>query len=134
MKALSNFFFFCSFYQMRIKVCEKFMDINEILKLCKLTEEEMTEYLELTKNIDHKEDHKRAYRTMMNQTRRELLKFIGTNVKTLEELKDNFEDVRDTLNYHLSMLEQLFYIMNTNSGWKATPKGIGFLYNAILND
>ncbi|MFX1379679.1 MAG: hypothetical protein ACFFA4_11380 [Promethearchaeota archaeon] len=110
------------------------MDMKEIIKLCKLTEEEMTEYLKLTKNIDHKEDHKRAYRTMMNQTRRELLKFIGINVKTFKELKDNFKEVSDTLNYHLSMLEQLFYVANTKSGWKATPRGIGFLYNAIMED
>ncbi|UCC18922.1 MAG: hypothetical protein JSV62_12545, partial [Promethearchaeota archaeon] len=101
------------------------MDIKEILEKCKLTEEEMTEYLQLTKNIDHKEDHKRAYRTMMNQTRRELLKFIGIDVKSFEELKDNFKEVSDSLNYHLSMLEQLFYIVNTKSGWKATPRGIG---------
>ena len=110
------------------------MDMKEIIKLCKLTEEEMTEYLQITKDIDHKEDHKRAYRTMMNQTRRELLKFIGINVKTFEEIKDNFKEVADTLNYHLSMLEQLFYIVNTKFGWKATPRGIGFLYNAILEE
>ncbi len=108
--------------------------MKEILERCKLTEEEMTEYLQLTKNIDHKEDHKRAYRTMMNQTRRELLKFIGINVKTIEELNDSFKEESDTLNYHLSMLEQLFYIVNTKSGWKATPRGIGFLYNAIMED
>ncbi|MFX1418104.1 MAG: hypothetical protein ACFE9N_04195 [Promethearchaeota archaeon] len=110
------------------------MDMKEILRLCKLTEDEMKEYLQLTKNIDHKEDHKRAYRTMMNQTRRELLKFIGINVKTIEELKNNFKEEIDTLNYHLSMLEQLFYVVNTKSGWKATPRGIGFLYNAIMED
>jgi hypothetical protein len=132
MKVLSNFIFFYSFSQLKTKISEKFMDMKEIIKLCKLTEEEMTDYLQLTKNIDHKEDHKRAYRTMMNQTRRELLKFIGINVKTLEELKDNFKELGDTLNYHLSMLEQLFYIVNTKSGWKATPRGIGFLYNAIM--
>ena len=108
--------------------------MKEILEKCQLTEEEMKEYLRITKNIDHKEDHSRAYRTMMNQTRRELLKFIGINVKTFEEIKDNFKEICDTLNYHLSMLEQLFYIVNTKSGWKATPRGIGFLYNAILQD
>jgi hypothetical protein len=109
------------------------MDMKEILKICKLTEEEMKEHTRLTKNIDHKEDHKRAYRTMMNPTRRELLKFIGTNVRTIEQIKDNFQDV-EQINYHLTMLEQLFYIMNTKSGWKSTPRGIGFLYNAILSE
>jgi hypothetical protein len=40
--------------------------MKENIKLCKLTEEEMTEYLQLTKNIDHNEGHERVYRTMMN--------------------------------------------------------------------
>ncbi|MFX0038937.1 MAG: hypothetical protein ACFFCY_14600 [Promethearchaeota archaeon] len=110
------------------------MDMKEILKLCRLTEEEMKEYLQLTKNVNHKEDHKRAYRTMMNQTRRKLLKFIGTNIRTIEQIKSNFKEEDDSLNYHLSMLEQLYYIMNTKNGWKATPRGIGFLNNAIMGD
>lgn len=110
------------------------MDMKEILKLCKLTEDEMTKYLQITKNVDHKEDHKRAYRTMMNQMRRELLKYIGTNIRTFEDIKNNFKEEIDNLNYHLSMLEQLFYIINTKSGWKATPRGIGFLHNAIMGD
>ncbi|MFX0042829.1 MAG: hypothetical protein ACFE8L_07945 [Candidatus Hodarchaeota archaeon] len=110
------------------------MNIKEIMKNCRLTEEEMKEYLRLTKDIDHKEDHRRAYRTMMNQTRRELLRFIGTNIRTFEQIKDEFQVEEDHIIYHLSMLEQLFYIMNTESGWKATPRGIGFLHNAIMED
>ena len=108
--------------------------MKEIIESCQLTEEEMKEYLRITKNIDHKEDHSRAYRTMMNQTRRELLKFIGIKTKTLEQIKNQFEEEEDLLKYHLSMLEQLYYIMNTETGWKATPRGIGFLYNAIMGD
>ena len=108
--------------------------MKEIVESCQLTEEEMKEYLRITKNIDHKEDHSRAYRTMMNQTRRELLKFIGTNIRTFEEIENNFEEESNTLNYHLSMLEQLFYVMNTKTGWKATPRGIGFLRNAVMED
>lgn len=108
--------------------------MKEIMEKCQLTEEEMKEYLRLTKNIDHKEDHSRAYRTMMNQTRRELLKFIGITIKTFEQIINKFQEEEDLLKYHLSMLEQLFYILNTESGWKATPRGIGFLHNAIMGD
>ena len=108
------------------------MELKEIIKNCKLTEEETQEYLRLTKDIDHKLDHGRAYRTMMNQTRRELLKFIGTNIRTMNQVKTEFQMEEDQLRYHLSMLEQLFYIMNTESGLKATPRGIGFLNNAIM--
>ena len=106
--------------------------MKEILSKCQLTEEEMKQFLQLTKNIDPKEDHRRAYRTMMNQTRRELLKFIGVNIKTFEQMKNNFQVEEDQIRYHLSMLEQLFYVMNTESGWKATPRGIGFLNNALM--
>ncbi|MFX1478269.1 MAG: hypothetical protein ACFFCI_09060 [Promethearchaeota archaeon] len=108
------------------------MDIEEILKLCKLTKEEMKEYLRITNTIDPKEDHKRAYRTMMNQTRRELLIFIGVNIKTFEQIMNKFQEDKEQIKYHLSMLEQLHYLMETKSGWKATPRGIGFLYNAVL--
>jgi len=110
------------------------MDINEIIKKCKLTEEEMENYLQVTKDIDPKADHSRAYRTMMNQTRRELLKFIGINVKTLDQIKDNFQVDIQQLMYHLSMLEQLNYVIHSNDNWKATPRGIGFMYNAIMGD
>jgi len=99
------------------------MNIKEIMKNCRLTEEEMKEYLQVTKDIDHKEDHRRAYRTMMNQTRRKLLRFIGTNIRTFEQIKDEFQIEEDHIIYHLSMLEQLFYIINTKNGWKATPRG-----------
>ncbi|MFX1481228.1 MAG: hypothetical protein ACFFCI_24370 [Promethearchaeota archaeon] len=110
------------------------MDLKEIMEKCQLTEEEMKEYLRITKDFDHKEDHSRAYRTMMNQTRRDLLKFIGINIKTIEQIKNQFEEEEDFLKYHLSMLEQLYYVVNTETGWKATPRGIGFLYNAIMGD
>ena len=110
------------------------MNIKEIMKNCRLTEEEMKEYLQVTKDIDHKEDHRRAYRTMMNQTRRKLLRFIGTNIRTFEQIKDEFQIEEDHIIYHLSMLEQLFYIINTKNGWKATPRGIGFLHNVIMED
>lgn len=93
------------------------MDIKEILKICKLTEEEMNNYLRLTKDFDHKEDHKRAYRTMMNPTRRELLKFIGTNIRTLKEINNKFEEDEQQIKYHLSMLTQLFML------WIPKPAG-----------
>jgi hypothetical protein len=110
------------------------MDMKDILKLCKLNEEEMQKYLDLGKDVDHKTDHSRAYRTMMNQTRRELLKFIGTDIRTNHQIEKEFQTDFEQLRYHLSMLEQLLYIMYTATGWKATPRGIGFLFNAIMGE
>ena len=52
----------------------------------------------------------------------------------MAEIEKEFAMKEDVLKYHLSMLEQLFYIMNTDIGWKATPRGIGFLYNAIIGE
>ena len=108
------------------------MKMDEILKICKLTKEELRQFYRNTEGIDKTLDHSRAYRTMMNQTRRDLLRFIGTNIRTRDQVKNEFEPEAEKLEYHLSMLEQLNYIMNTETGWKATPRGIGFLNNAIM--
>jgi len=110
------------------------MNMKEILEICQLNDEEMKIYQEAIKNTNPKEDHYNAYRTMMNQTRRDLLKFIGSDLRTIEQLKAKFREVGEQIHYHLNMLEQLFYIMKTETGWKATPRGLGFLYNAILGD
>jgi hypothetical protein len=110
------------------------MKMDEILKVCKLTKEELKKFYRNIEGIDKTLDHSRAYRTMMNQTRRELLKFIGTNIRTMDQVKKEFKTQAGQLDYHLSMLEQLNYIMHTEKGWKATPRGIGFLSNAIMGD
>ena len=110
------------------------MEMEEILKICKLTKEELKKFYQNIKGIDKTLDHSRAYGTMMNQTRRGLLRFIGTNIRTMEQIKNEFKIEHGQLDYHLSMLEQLNYIMNTKTGWKATPRGIGFLSNAIMGD
>ena len=110
------------------------MEMYEILKVCKLTKEELKVFYRNIEGIDRTLDHSRAYRTMMNQTRRDLLKFIDTNIRTMDQVKNRFKSEASQLDYHLSMLEQLNYIMNTETGWKATPRGIGFLSNAIMDD
>ena len=110
------------------------MEMDEILKLCKLTKEELKEFYRNIEGTDKTLDHSRAYRTMMNQSRRALLKFIGSEIRTMDQVRREFKTEADQLDYHLSMLEQLHYIMNTETGWKATPRGIGFLNNAIMGD
>lgn len=105
---------------------------KSILDKCCLTEDEMDEYLKMTEHIDPKDEHDHLYRTMSNQTRRQLLKTIDRNAMPLKELKKRLQIDNDQLQYHLSMLEQLFFLMETESGWKATPRGLGFLYYTIL--
>ena len=46
--------------------------------------------------------------------------------------KENFKEEEQLLKYHLSMLEQLYYVINSENYWKSTPRGIGFLNNAIM--
>jgi hypothetical protein len=105
---------------------------KDIMDKCCLSNEELDEYLEMTEHIDPKDEHDHLYRTMMNQTRRNLLKFIDTDARTIHEIRDNVHLADEQLQYHLSMLEQLFFVMNTESGWKNTPRGLGFLYYTIL--
>jgi len=105
---------------------------KSILDKCCLTEEEMDEYLKMTEHIDPKDEHDHLYRTMMNQTRRDLLKTIDRDAMPFDGLKEHLQIDDDQLQYHLSMLEQLFFLMETESGWKATPRGLGFLYYTIL--
>ena len=110
------------------------MDMKEIIEKCQLNEEEMKKFSHLTKAINHKEDHRRDYRTMMNQTRRNLLKLIGEKVRTLDQIKERFNEENDQITYHLSMLEQCYYIINSTDGWKSTPGGIAFLENAKMGE
>ncbi|MHA1689611.1 MAG: winged helix-turn-helix domain-containing protein [Promethearchaeota archaeon] len=110
------------------------MTTEEIMDKCKLTKEELKQYYKKLESIkDIKVDHSRAYRTLMNPLRREILEFIGFKVKTTEEIEKGLKIDSNQLNYHLSMLEQLNYVMNCSEGWKATPRGIGFLLNAQMD-
>ncbi|TFF89978.1 MAG: ArsR family transcriptional regulator [Promethearchaeota archaeon] len=108
------------------------MEKEEILEKCRLTDDELEEFNKQIEQMDHKEDHARAYRTLSNPIRRDILEFIECEIKSFEEIQNELEIKEDQLRYHLSMLEQLNFLMDTESGWKATPRGIGFLYNAKM--
>jgi len=109
-------------------------EMKKLITKSKLTEEELKVFFEETNKIDHKLDHSRAYRTMMNEARRELLKFIGYDVRSLDDIKNEFKLGEDQLNYHLSMLQQCLYVIESVEGWKSTPRGLGFLENTRLED
>ena len=111
---------------------ETFIGSRDILDKCILKKEEMEEYLQKTEHIDPKDEHDHLYLVMTNETRREILKFIDIKARSFEEMKNKFQLEDEKLNYHLSMLEEVFFIMNTKTGYKATPHGLGFLYHTIL--
>jgi DNA-binding transcriptional ArsR family regulator len=79
-----------------------------------------------------KEDHSRGLRALQNSTRREILRFIGKQVKTIEEIVTHFNSDESTISFHLSMLEQALFIEKVNDRWGLTPRGIGYLENVEL--
>jgi len=82
--------------------------------------------------MNHKLDHSLAYRTMISEIRRDLLKYIGNEIRDIKEIQEEFQIGEDQLKYHLSMLNQGLYVIESNNKWKATPRGLGFLANAVL--
>ena len=109
------------------------MERKYIIK-SKLTKEELQSISKNTKDLNPKQSHYRAFRTMMSEIRRELLKYIGSEIRSIDEIKEQFKLEIDQLNYHLSMLEQCYYIINSREGWKSTPLGLAFLDNAKMGD
>ncbi|MFX1390835.1 MAG: hypothetical protein ACFE9Z_12295 [Promethearchaeota archaeon] len=109
-------------------------EITNTMKKSELTKEELKKILAKTEDSDPKLDHYRAYRTLMNETRRELLKFIGYEIRSIDEIKKEFNLEDDQLNFHLSMLSQSLFIIESHKGWKSTPRGIGFLNNAKMGE
>ena len=103
-------------------------------KKLRLTKDEMKIFLEKVESVDKRQDHSNAMRCMSNETRRELLNFIGYEVRSMEELKKKFEMEVNQIKYHLSMLEHSLYVIESDEGYKSTPRGIGFMENAILED
>ncbi len=109
-------------------------EFEKMKKKSKLTKDEMKVFLEKLESVDKKVDHSNLMRCMSNETRRELLNFIGYNMRSNEEISKKFEMEADQVKYHLSMLEHSLYVMESQEGWKSTPRGIGFMENAILED
>ena len=100
---------------------------REVLKKRK---QEWLEKLKKTqKLISPTEDHKRGLRALQNVQRREILKFIGYDVKNFEDIKNKLKLDDSQIQFHLSMLEQALFIEKLNDTWRATPRGIGYLEN-----
>ena len=107
-------------------------ELRNFITQSKLNERELEEFLNATKNMNPKLDHSLAYRTMMSEIRRDLLKYIGNEIRDIKDIQEEFQIGKDQLIYHLSMLRQGLYVIDSNSKWKATPRGLGFLANAVL--
>lgn len=81
------------------------------------------------KVFDPKEDHRLGLRALQHGTRREILRFIGYDTKTLDEIKNRFGLNEGQAKFHLSMLEQALYVEKTGEDYRLTPRGIAYLEN-----
>ena len=72
--------------------------------------------------MNPKLDHSLAYRIMMNETRRDLLKFIGNEIRDINDLQKEFQFDMNQLEYHLSMLKQGLYVIMTEFIWQKLYK------------
>ena len=97
-----------------------------------MTKEELKEFYDLIKTIDHTNDHRLAARTLTNPLRREIMNFIGSEICSTEQIAEKVDIEVNQVLYHLDMLKQVFYVWESSEGWKLTPRGIGFLENAQL--
>lgn len=84
------------------------------------------------KLIDPKEDHRIAWRTMQNRTRREILAFV-VGGKSIEEIKEHFNLGDAEVKLHLDMLENALYVESVKKGdeiyYYPTPRGEEYLEN-----
>jgi predicted transcriptional regulator len=73
------------------------------------------------------EDHRFALDVLQLSLRREILRFIGRNVKSVDEIANGFCLSRGLAQYHLAMLEKALVIENAKGGYRATQTGILYL-------
>ncbi|MHA1150545.1 MAG: winged helix-turn-helix domain-containing protein [Promethearchaeota archaeon] len=97
-----------------------------------MTKEELREFFEVIKTIDHTNDHRLAARTLTSPLRRDIMSFIGSEIRSTEQIAENLNIEVNQVLYHLDMLKQVYYVWESLEGWKLTPRGIGFLDNARL--
>lgn len=73
------------------------------------------------------EDHRFALQVLQLKLRRQILRFIGSNRRSIEEIRAAFEEGSVPLAYHLEMLEKALVIERIEGGYRATPTGLLYL-------
>ncbi|AKB19259.1 MULTISPECIES: winged helix-turn-helix domain-containing protein [unclassified Methanosarcina] len=110
------------------------MDSNENARNKEEWLERMKREGKLTRNPT--EDHKFGLKTLQNNTRRNILIFLGNSKKSYEEIKKEFNLNESMTNFHLSMLEDALYIEKEEKDgtvyYFPTPRGDGFLENVEM--
>lgn len=76
-----------------------------------------------------KEAYIHIFSILQNNIKKEILKFVGNKITTIEDIKNYFNLNIYELKSHLSLLEQALFLKKTNTGYRVTSKGIVFLKN-----
>lgn len=119
----------------------RFKKINKEKKIKRLRQTVINKKLSESKNLwlrkrkyekyllNPKEDNIQHQRPLQDKIRREILKFAGKEIITIEDFKNHFNLISSNLKFHLLVLERAIFIEKVNKGWKATPKGVNCLKN-----
>ncbi len=75
------------------------------------------------------EDHRFALEVLQLRMRRQILKFIGSSIRTKEEIAKEFGLSAEQAEYHLALLEKALAIEHIECCYRATPTGILYLEN-----
>ena len=75
------------------------------------------------------EGHRFLGEVLQLRNRREIMKFIGLEIKTKEEIARTFGLSESVAEVHLALLEKAVVIEKVGSGYRSTPIGIAYLKN-----
>ncbi len=75
------------------------------------------------------EGHRFAGEVLQLRVRREIMRFIGSGIKTREEIGHAFELSKSMVELHLALLEKAVMIekVSDGKGYRSTPIGIAYL-------
>lgn len=78
------------------------------------------------------EDHRFALVVLQLRLRRQILSFIGRQIKSREEIEKAFDLSSVQVKYHLDMLEKALLVEWVKEGCRPTPTGILYLENVEI--
>ncbi len=79
------------------------------------------------------EEHRFALEVLQLGLRRRILKYIGSMIRTKEEIAKEFSLNADQAEYHLALLEKALVIEHDEACYRATPTGILYLEKVESN-
>ena len=75
------------------------------------------------------EGHRFALEVLQLAVRRDILKFIGEEIRSAEEVATEFDIDERRAAFHLAMLERALVIEPVTGGYRSTPTGLLYIKN-----